>query len=219
MKKYDTVIWDLDGTLLDTLDDILDSVNEAMHQFGLPARTRAEVRSFVGNGIGVLMELSIPGGKAHAQFKQVSGCFVAHYSKNSRNKTKPYEGIEQILNACVQKGIKMGIVSNKGDAIVKDLAQLYFKGSIPVAIGARPGIRNKPAADSVLEAMRELHAKQETTLYIGDSEVDVLTAQNAELDGVFVDWGFRDAEALLQAGAKQVLHTPAQLAEFLARNT
>lgn len=219
MKKYDTVIWDLDGTLLDTLDDIFDSVNEAMHRFGLPARTRAEVRSFVGNGIGVLMELSIPGGKAYAQFAQISDYFVAHYSKSSRNKTKPYDGIEQILDACVQKGIKVGIVSNKGDAIVKDLAQLYFKGNIPVAIGARPGIRNKPAADSVLEAMRELDAKQETTLYVGDSEVDVLTAQNAGLDGVFVDWGFRDAEALLQAGAKQVLHTSVQLAEFLARNT
>ena len=219
MKKYDAIIWDLDGTLLDTLDDIFDSVNEAMRQFGLPARTRAEVRGFVGNGIGVLMELSIPGGKAHAQFAKISDYFVAHYSKNSRNKTKPYDGVAQLLDDCVQKEIKMGIVSNKGDAIVKELAQLYFNGSIPVAIGARSGIKNKPAADSVLDAMRELDAKQETTLYVGDSEVDVLTAQNAGLDGAFVDWGFRDAEALLQAGAKQVLHTPAQLAEFLARNT
>lgn len=218
MKKYEAIIWDLDGTLLDTLDDIADSVNATLREFGLPARSREDVRGFVGNGVGVLMELSIPGGRTHEKFSQISDFYVAHYAGNSRNKTRPYDGIAQILNGCVQKGIKMGIVSNKSEAIVKELSQLYFKGKIPVAIGARPGIKNKPAADTVFEAMRELGAKQEDTLYIGDSEVDVATAQNAGLDGVFVDWGFRDADVLFRAGAKQVLHKPAQLAEVLGLN-
>ncbi len=213
--RYQNIIWDMDGTLLDTLEDILESVNQTMRAFSLPEKTKTDVRNSVGNGIGRLVELCIPDGKDHPQFDTIAAYFLDHYSKNSRNKTKLYDGLDDLLEKCAQSGIRMGIVSNKGDAIVKELSELYFHGLIPVAIGAIAGRRMKPQPDAVFEAMRELGAQKEDTVYIGDSEVDVATAMNAGLDCIAVDWGFRDTDVLVKAGADVILHTPEELCAYL----
>ncbi len=215
MQKYRSIIWDMDGTLLDTLSDIVESVNATMRAFSLPEHTRNKVRDSVGNGITRLVELTVPGGKLHAQFEKIEVFFVEHYGRNSRNLTLPYDGLLPLLQSCADAGVRMGIVSNKGDHIVKELAKLYFPGLIGVAIGASAGVRLKPEPDMVYEAMRVLGTEKETTVYIGDSEVDVKTALNAGLDCVAVDWGFRDKEILRNAGAMVILHTPQELAEYL----
>lgn len=216
MGKYRSIIWDMDGTLLDTLSDIVESVNATMRAFSLPEHTRNTVRDSVGNGITRLVELTVPGGNQHPQFEEIEAFFVDHYGRNSRNLTLPYDGLLPLLHSCADAGVRMGIVSNKGDRIVKDLAELYFPGLIGVATGASVGVRIKPQPDMVFEAMRVLGAEKETTVYIGDSEVDVKTALNAGLDCIAVDWGFRDKEVLREAGATIILHTSQELAEYLA---
>jgi phosphoglycolate phosphatase len=216
MGKYRAIIWDIDGTLLDTLSDIVESVNVTMRAISLPEHTREKVRDCVGNGITRLIELTVPGGKQHPRFEEIEAFFVDHYGRNSRNLTLPYDGLLPLLQSCADAGVRMGIVSNKGDRIVKELAELYFPGMNGVAIGASAGVRMKPEPDTVFEAMRILGAEKETTVYIGDSEVDVKTAKNAGLDCIAVDWGFRDQEILREAGASIILHTPQELAAYLA---
>jgi phosphoglycolate phosphatase len=213
--RYQNIIWDMDGTLLDTLADVLESVNHTMRVFSLPERTREDVRKFVGNGIVRFVELCVPDGRQHPQFDEIAAYFSEYYGKNSRNKTKPYDGLNELLRECVSRGARMGIVSNKDDDIVQELSELHFNGLIKVAIGELPNRRMKPQPDAVFEAMRELGAQQENTVYIGDSEVDVATAMNAGVDCIAVDWGFRDTDVLQKAGADVILHTPEELCAYL----
>lgn len=213
--KYNTIIFDLDGTLLNTLDDLADSVNYALEAFGYPTRTYEEVRSFVGNGVKDLMTKSVPTGTDEETTLNCLAKFREHYKTNMQNKTAPYEGIIDLLHALIEKDVKMGIVSNKFDQGVKNLNKLYFGDLIPIAIGEREGVRKKPAPDSVIAAMEELNADKETTLYIGDSASDILTAQNAGVKGVGVTWGFRDKEVLVEAGADFLISSPQELLEIL----
>lgn len=218
MGKYKTIIWDMDGTLLDTLDDLSDSVNAALRAFGLPEKEKLEVRSYVGNGILRLMELSVPGGKLHPEFGEIFLFFEKYYAKNSRNKTKPYAGFARVLPRLKIQGYQMAIVSNKADYIVKELAQLYFGDTIDVAIGESAGINKKPNPDAVFEAMHLLNANKETTVYIGDSEVDIATAKNAGIDCLSVAWGFRDKSYLQMSEAMYIIDKPEEIPDYLENN-
>ncbi len=213
--RYDTVIFDLDGTLLDTLEDLCDSTNFALSQFGYPERTLSEVRSFVGNGIGKLIERVLPNGTNNADYYAVLDEFKARYSSNCNNKTKAYSGIYDMLDALKTSGIKMAVVSNKVDSAVKALCERYFKGYFDVAIGEREGVRRKPAPDSVIAAMDMLGAEKANTVYIGDSEVDVETATNAGVKLIAVSWGFRDRELLEELGVFEIADSTERILELV----
>ncbi len=217
MSKYDTVIFDLDGTLLDTLEDLCDSTNFALSKFGFPERTLLEVRSFVGNGIGVLIEKALPQGKANPRYGQVFEAFKSHYAVNCNNKTHVYDGIHELLFLLKEAGYKLAVVSNKVDSAVKELCKLYFSDTIDIAFGETPDIKKKPLPDSVRAAMLVLKAKEEETVYIGDSEVDILTARNAGIDCISVSWGFRDKTVLCEAGAQVILDTPKDVFEYILK--
>ena len=205
------ILFDLDGTLLDTLDDLTASVNHMLKSFGYPERSREFVRQAVGNGVRNLIVRSLPNGESAARVEECLAAFRAHYSKNLDVKTKPYPGVMDMLRALKDEGIACGVVSNKYDGAVAALCQRHFGDLIQVAIGERPGLGRKPSPDSAFEAMRVLGAERETTVYSGDSDVDVKTASNAGLKCVAVSWGFRPRESLVDAGADAVVDEAAAL--------
>lgn len=215
MSKYKTVIFDLDGTLLDTLEDLCDSTNFALAEFGYPSRTLREVRAFVGCGIGKLIERALPFGCENPDYSAVFASFKAHYGENCNNKTKAYDGIYSLLEALKSDGVNIAVVSNKVDSAVKALCARYFGEYFSVAIGEREGIRRKPAPDSVFAVMDELGATSESTLYVGDSEVDVQTAQNAGIDLAAVSWGFRDREVLEALTSAPIADTAEELLNII----
>ncbi|MBP3488777.1 MAG: HAD-IIIA family hydrolase [Roseburia sp.] len=215
MRKYDTVIFDLDGTLLDTLEDLTDAVNYALREFDMPERTIDEVRRFVGNGVRRLMELAVPEGFSNPVFKDVFAKFKEYYGVHCNDKTKAYDGVLTLLKELKGEGFALAIVSNKLDSAVKELSEIYFEGVVKVAIGEKTGVAKKPAPDTVYEALRELGMPKERAVYVGDSEVDVMTAKNAGLPCISVLWGFRDEAFLRQQGAERFAHTPAEVRNFL----
>ena len=205
------VIWDLDGTLLNTLDDLAASVNAALAMNGMPLRSTEEVRAFVGNGIRNLMIRAVPGGEANPAFDKALEDFTRHYGAHSRDRTRPYDGILEMLDKLSAAGVKHAIVSNKIDFAVKALSRAYFGERMCAAIGDDPSRARKPAPDSVFAAMREMGVTAQETVYVGDSDVDVLTARNAGVPCVAVLWGFRDEACLRAAGAGRLAHTPDEL--------
>ncbi len=210
--NYRTVIFDLDGTLLDTLEDLWCSVNFALQQHGLPLRTMDEVRAFVGNGIKNLIERAC-GGVDEQTLQAVLATFKTYYGAHCEDHTKPYEGILELLQELQAQGIACGVVSNKADFAVKKLAKSYFGDLLAVAVGENEeaGIRKKPAPDSLLAVMQELGATRASTVYVGDSEVDIQTAKNAAVDCISVTWGFKDREFLLREGATRLVDTPKEI--------
>ena len=215
MKKYDTVIFDLDGTLLNTLEDLADAVNFVMRANEYPERTIEEVRCFVGNGIRRLMELAVPEGVSGETFENVFEQFKSYYTDHCQIKTCAYEGIMELLEKLYTAGVSMAIVSNKNHAAVCELNEIYFKKYIEVAIGQKDGIRKKPAPDTVLQALKELGKEKESAIYVGDSEVDFLTAQNTGMDCVLVTWGFRTTEELGVYEPMAFIEKPEQLLNVL----
>lgn len=215
MKKYDTVIFDLDGTLLDTLEDLTDSVNFALNLYGFPLRNIDEIKQFVGNGVARLIELSIPCGIDNSNYKKCLEDFREHYSKNMQNKTAPYEGIMELLKQLSNKNYKIAIVSNKFDTAVKGLNELYFKRYIKVAIGESENISKKPAPDAVFRALKELDSNIEYAIYVGDSEVDIMTAKNSGLKCIGAAWGFRGREFLNKKGADFIIDKPEELLKII----
>ena len=205
------ILWDLDGTLLDTLEDLADSVNASLSANGMPGHSIEKIRSFVGNGMVKLIARAVPAGTSEAEETAVREFFKTHYAVHCNDKTKPYPGIPALLDDLKKAGVKMAVVSNKPDFATKDLVGLYFGDCIGTAVGGREGVPVKPAGDMVRLALEELGVPAEKAVYIGDSEVDVQTAQNAGMRGIFVDWGFRDESVLRQAGAQTVAHTAEQL--------
>lgn len=200
--KYKAIIWDLDGTLLDTLGDLTASVNAALEKNGCPGRSIDEVRCFLGNGVENLMRRAMPEGREDVDFARLFADFRAHYAIHSNDTTAPYPGVLPALLQLKHQGIKMAVVSNKLDSAVKELCRLHFGSLIDVAIGEREGVRRKPAPDSVLQAMELLGSTD--AVYIGDSEVDIATAKNAGLPCICVSWGFRSEATLREAGAKHI---------------
>lgn len=213
--KYRYVIFDLDGTILDTLDDLADAANAALASQGYPLRTRDEVRMFVGNGIRKLIERATPDGVSESDIVKTHEAFTAYYSAHCKDKTKPYDGIPELVAALRAKGIRSAVVSNKADYAVKKLCGEYFGGLFEISIGEREGIRKKPAPDTVLEVMRVLGASPEETVYIGDSDVDILTAENSGIDCIGVSYGFRGREFLESHGAKVIADSVDELLEIL----
>ena len=211
------VIWDLDGTLLNTLDDLAASVNAALAMNGMPLRSTEEVRAFVGNGIRNLMMRAVPGGEANPAFDKALEDFTRHYGAHSRDRTRPYDGILEMLDRLSAAGVKHAIVSNKIDFAVKALSRAYFGERMCAAIGDDPSRARKPAPDSVFAAMREMGVTAQETVYVGDSDVDVLTARNAGVPCVAVLWGFRDEACLRAAGAERLARTPDELREIIDR--
>ncbi|MDY4901796.1 MAG: HAD family hydrolase [Treponema sp.] len=213
------VIFDLDGTLLNTLDDIAESCNFALSAFNFPLRTVDEVRQFVGNGYSRLIELAVPGGKENPLFQQVLQKGKDFYSKNCQNKTAPYDGIPELMEKLSKEGIKLGIVSNKPDNEVKTLAKRYFNSYVTkeTAVGEMEdkGIRRKPFPDSVNKLISILGVNKEEALYVGDSDVDVLTAKNAGIKCISVTWGFRTRDFLEKNGALYFADSPAQLFQMI----
>lgn len=215
----DTVIFDLDGTLLNTLEDLTDSVNHAMEAFGYPVHTIEEIRSFVGNGAPKLIERSIPQGTENPSYDAALAAFKEHYAAHCEDKTNPYEGIMELLMQLRDKGYRMAVVSNKFDGAVKRLCKKYFGDYIEVAIGESADVKRKPAPDTVYRALHELSCDGSRAVYVGDSEVDIQTAKNASLPCISVTWGFRTEEQLKAAGAEEkfMLSSPLGLLPLLAR--
>ncbi len=215
-KQYKAAIFDLDGTLLDSLCDLHISVNHALHQMGYAERSLDEIRSFVGNGVGMLVQRAVPKGTEDAQVKQCLQLFKQHYVVHCREHTAPYDGIMSLLQELRQRGIRTAIVSNKLQAGVDELYEMHFRDVINAAIGEHDGVQRKPAPDMVEEAMVRLEMPKSDCLYIGDSEVDAQTARNAGVDDVSVLWGFRDEQTLRQAGATHFVNYPSELLQFFA---
>lgn len=211
---YEVIIFDLDGTLLDTLDDLHAAVNAALAKFGFPLRKKEEVRAFVGNGIAMLIKRAI--GKDTPLFDSVLAEFKQYYAAHCKDETKPYEGIIQLLQALKARGVKTAVVSNKADFAVKILAQEYFSDLLLAAVGEdeEHGIRKKPAPDSLLQVLRQLGADKAQTVYVGDSEVDIQTAKNAGVACISVTWGFKDKEFLLENGGEILVDSPLEILDF-----
>ena len=213
--RYQTAIFDMDGTILETLADMCASVNVTMDHVGYPRRTMDEVRRFVGNGAAKLIERCMPAGAEDPRYPAALEFYRAYYDAHAQIKTGPYPGIPELLNQLSREGVRLAVVSNKPDEAVRALTERYFPGVFPVAIGNRDGWATKPAPDSVYEAMRLLGARRESTVYVGDSDVDVDTARNAGLDSVIVTWGFRDEDFLRAHGAQHLAHNTDELYEML----
>ena len=210
-----TVIFDLDGTLLYTLEDLKDSVNFALSKFNYPQKNLEEIKNFVGNGVKVLMELSIPQGKNNENFDECLAIFKTHYAQNMYNKTKPYDGIIEMLENLQNLGFKTAVVSNKFDLATKELCKKYFAEKIELAIGESKNIRKKPAPDSVFKVMEILNSNKNSTYFVGDSEVDIQTAQNANLKCISVTWGYKNEEFLLKNGAKFLANSPQEILKII----
>ncbi|WP_455102059.1 HAD family hydrolase [Prevotella nigrescens] len=211
MKEFETYVFDLDGTLLETLKDLAASTNYALRTHNMPEHSIEDVRMFVGNGVKKLMERAIPNGIENPQFEDVYATFRQHYLEHNLDTTKPYEGIPELLAELKARGKKLAIVSNKFYAATQELARHFFPDTIEVAIGERENIKKKPAPDTVIEALRQLGASKETAVYIGDSDVDIMTAKNCDMPCVSALWGFRDKEFLMEHGATFFVEKPCQL--------
>jgi len=211
--SYSTYIFDLDGTLLDTLADLAAAVNYALRMHRLPERSIDEVRSFVGNGVRVLMQRAVPEGENNPQFEKVLDTFRHYYLVHSLDTTRPYDDIPELLRELRLRGCRTAVVSNKFDAATKELCRHFFADTIEVAVGEHEaeGIRKKPAPDTVEEALRQLGVTKENAVYVGDSDVDILTARNAGLPCISVLWGFRSRDFLLAHGAAAFVSNPLQL--------
>lgn len=215
MKRYDTVIFDLDGTLLNTLEDLADAVNAVMRSNAYPERTLDEVRMFVGNGIRRLMEQAVPKDVEGEVFERVFEEFRNYYTEHCQIKTRAYDGVMELLKVLKDQDYAMAIVSNKNHAAVCELNDIYFKEYISVAIGQKDGIRKKPAPDTVMQALKELGKEASTAIYVGDSEVDFMTADNSGMDCALVTWGFRTTEELADCTPKVWITKPEELIAVL----
>ncbi len=212
---YKLAIFDLDGTILDTLEDLADAMNYALGEHGYPGRTIEEVRRFVGNGIRKLIERAVPAGLAKEEIDRVHETFSAYYQQHCADKTRPYEGVPPLLERLRAAGCLTAVVSNKADAAVQPLCRRYYNGLFDYAVGERTGIRRKPDPDSVQEVLRRLQVEAADAVYIGDSEVDIQTAKNAGLDSIIVTWGFRDRDYLESQGGRRFVDRPEEIEQII----
>ncbi len=209
--NFDTYIFDLDGTLLSTLEDLAASCNYALRHNGMAERTMEEVRMFVGNGVKKLMERAVPDGLVNPLFEKVYADFRQHYMEHNLDTTQPYPGVMELLKELKARGKKIAVVSNKFYAATQALCRHFFGDLVDVAIGEREDIRKKPAPDTVNEALRQLDADRDRAVYIGDSDVDIMTARNSGIPCISVLWGFRDVDFLVEHGACIFVSSPLQI--------
>ena len=216
MKPCDAVFFDLDGTLLDTLEDLWAAVNATMRQFGCPERTLGEVRQAVGNGVNRLLELVLPAGREDPRFDEIVRFYRAYYAEHAEIATRPYPGLPSLLSELKARGIPTAVVSNKPDATtVRLCAEFFPDASLAVGENEAAGIRRKPAPDMVLHAAGTLGVDPSSCVYVGDSEVDLETARAAGMPCVSVLWGFRDRDTLASAGATRFARDAGELAAIL----
>lgn len=209
--KIKAVIFDLDGTLTDTLADLTNSVNYALSQFGFPERSEEEVRSFVGNGVRRLINLSVPYGTSEKICEESLNVFKTHYEKNSCVNTKPYDGINEVLEILKNKGIKTAVVTNKVHWAAEEIVRHFFDGFIDLTVGQIDGVAQKPEPDGIFFALEKLGIAKENAVYVGDSEVDCITAHNAGVPCIGVTWGFREREILEKNGADFIVSEPKEI--------
>lgn len=212
--KYESYIFDLDGTLLNTLGDLAASCNYALRSCGMPEHSVDDVRRFVGNGVRLLMERAVPGGEGNPRFGEALDTFRRHYLRHNLDTTTPYPGIREMIGALNRGGKRIAVVSNKFYEATQELVAHFFGDEITVAIGERPGIRKKPAPDTVDEALRQLAMPRSTAVYIGDSDVDIDTARNCHIPCISVLWGFRDRDFLTAHGATTLVAKPKEIVEI-----
>ena len=213
--SYETAVFDLDGTLLDTLEDLYLATNCSLARHSLPLRTRDEVRLFVGNGVEMLIRRAVPPDTDEETTLAVLSDFKTIYAAICEDHTRPYDGIMEMLTALREQGIRVAVVSNKFDAATKKLCAKYFGDLVEVAIGERAGVRKKPAPDTVYEALKELGVTLEGAVYIGDSDVDIQTARNCGMPCISVTWGLRDEEFLVDQGAYIIAHSPVEILHLI----
>ena len=213
--SYQAVLFDMDGTLLDTLEDLCDSTNHALVQMGYPKRDIEEIRRFIGNGAEKQIRRAVPEGTSEEKIMETLAAFRAYYQDHCQIKTKVYDGLLDMLSELKAKGVKTAVVSNKPDAAVKKLSREYFGDRLDYAIGPSDGVRCKPYPDMAEEALKALGAAKEDAVFVGDSEVDVQTGLNAGLDVIAVSWGFRSREVVIEAGAKMIADDARQLEQFI----
>lgn len=213
MRKL--VIFDLDGTLLYTLEDLTSSVNYALALYGYKTRSLEDISSFVGNGVEYLMRQAVPADLDERDFAECYASFKEHYSKHCCEKTRPYDGIMETLRILKSRGLVVGIVSNKFQDAAEDVCEHYFKGLYDIVVGESDNCRRKPAPDGIDMICEKFNVDKEDVLFFGDSEVDIKTAENAGVYCVSVLWGFRDVELLKKNGAKVFINNPLDIADII----
>ena len=201
MNKYSAVVFDMDGTILNTLLDITDSVNYMLSKMNMPNRTENEIRSFLGSGVNHLISCSVPEGTDEETFEKCLNIYLEHYQIHCEDKTKPYDGIVDTLKELKNKGYKLAVVSNKQEPAVLALADKFFYGIFDAVVGDKEGQRRKPAPDGLIDAVKKLNVPIEEVIFVGDSDVDYNTAVNAKVPCIAVTWGFRDKDFLEKLGA------------------
>mgnify|MGYP000286670264 FL=1 len=209
------VIFDLDGTLLNTLDDLADSVNHTLNYFKYPERRKEEVRSFIGGGAKALIKKSLPENVTAEKYEEVLSYFQAYYKKNADKKTGLYPGVKKLVNKLSDENYSIGVVSAKGDIVVKELVESFLGDKVKETLGEEEGIKRKPTPDSILIMMDTLKCKPEETIYVGDSEVDVEAAANAGIKCASVTWGFRDKEDLEKINPLYIADNVQELYELI----
>ena len=215
--KYQAVLFDMDGTVLDTLDDLCDSINHSLAEFSLPQVSREHVRQCLGNGAAFLVSHSIPAGSSPELEADVLAFYKPWYDAHCLIKTAPYEGILPMMQSLKEQGLRLAIISNKPDRAVQELSDAFFPGLLELSVGESPSVRRKPAPDTVLTAASQIGLSVDQCVYVGDSEVDLQTARNAGMDCISVTWGFRDEVQLIAAGASVLVRTPEELESLLLR--
>ncbi len=213
--KYKAVIFDMDGTILNTLEDLKNATNYSLRQFNMPERTLEEVRMFVGNGIKKLIERAVPAGTTEEKINELLKVFLEYYEIHSADNTSAYPGIQNLVEELKKLGIKTAVSTNKADEPAQELGKKYFNGVFDLIVGQKDGLRTKPAPDSVNEILRILNIQKKDAVYIGDSDVDVQTAKNSGLDFIGVSWGFRGRKFLEQNGAKNIVDSANEILKLV----
>lgn len=211
------VIFDLDGTLLDTLDDLCNSVNYSLRTNNFPERSLAEVRTFVGNGIRLLIERSVPEGTSKELIDKTFECFKTYYAVHCNDKTKTYPGVMDMLKELKENGYKIAVLSNKAQYAVTKLCDIYFNNLLDDAVGARENVAKKPSPDALYICAENNNINLNNVIYVGDSDVDVATANNAGVKGIAVTWGFRSRELLIKCGAENLADNTDELLQILLK--
>lgn len=213
--KYKAVIFDMDGTILNTLEDLKNATNYSLRQFGMPERSLEEVRMFVGNGIRKLVERAVPAGTPKEKIDQILDVFLEYYEIHSADNTSPYPGILELVEKLKKSGIKTAVSTNKADVPAQELGREYFNGIFDLIVGQQDGLKVKPAPDSVNKILSILDIQKKDAIYIGDSDVDVQTAKNSGLNFIGVSWGFRGREFLEKNGAKNIVDNANEILDLV----
>ena len=213
--RYQAVLFDMDGTVLDTLGDLANACNHTLRAFGLPERSRTEIAHFLGNGAAWLISHAVPAGTGEAQVREILRAYQPWYDAHCDIETAPYPGVPELMQALKTAGVRQAVVSNKQDSAVQLLAARYFPGLLDSAVGESATVRRKPNPDAVLAALAHMGLPRESAVYVGDTEVDIETAKNAGLPCAVVGWGFRTGEELRACGAERIFQSADELRAWL----